>query len=619
MSKAAVKSTAWRWLLRDHVAQLVAALVVLDLFLCLSGVVSDEVLWALNYCWYTIHISLALVVIRQSVRRKPQGDELFWNLLSVALLLWWCVALLGMLEFGFFNSPLGLAIFDTLMIAFYFVVLTANGLRPEGREKALRVDRLELGGVAFFLLMLLAYFTLLPAFFCSSSPDLLYWLASPLFVVLDLYLAATFFLAARRTRGTRWSYLYTCFSGTALLWAVTDTYDLLSTFPYADVDPGLGAEWFFLWHLALPLLILGSRFREYQGSEDRPVRYRWQGQRVRSIHRLLLLAMMLPVLHMVIFSIARPTNQDLVWSQELVAVLSMMGLMGLVVWQHQRLTRQYREAVEEQQRISQQLRHTESDLRQFIGSFSHDLRSPLVNLLGFAGEMGLAMEELEQELEAPVPDRQRIKTLLQGDLRECVEMIESSSVKMDRFVTALLMLGRSGQRDFIMTSVDLKAIGEEVLQGLQYRISKREVKVTLGELPMIVSDELAVTQIFTNLLSNAVKYLSPERPGVIEVDAQQVGTHTVVRFLDNGLGVEEDDIPKMFQPFRRLRIHEEPGEGIGLTHVQLLVRRLGGEIHCISDGVAGCCFEVWLPYVQLLATQDPPRASAVEERAKATA
>ena len=93
-----------------------------------------------------------------------------------------------------------------------------------------------------------------------------------------------------------------------------------------------------------------------------------------------------------------------------------------------------------------------------------------------------------------------------------------------------------------------------------------------------------------NLLTNAVAYLAPGRPGEVVVTGERRPDVTVFAVRDNGRGIAAEDIPKVFEPFRRVGRQDVPGEGMGLAYVQMLVRRHGGEIRCHSTLGVGTTF-----------------------------
>jgi signal transduction histidine kinase len=255
------------------------------------------------------------------------------------------------------------------------------------------------------------------------------------------------------------------------------------------------------------------------------------------------------------------------------------------------------------QRSSAQLAETNEDLKRFTQIVSHDLRGPLVSLRGFAAELRQSVETLRNPGEAllanlPEPERAAVAQAIQEAIPEALGFIESSVTRMDRLTTALLELSRAGRRELHMEELDAGAVVQETVSGLAHQIESRNIALEIGPLPRITSDRAAVEQIFGNLLDNAIKYLDPERPGRIGVSAEETADATVFRVRDNGRGIAEHDMDKVFAPFRRAGVQDVPGEGMGLAFVKALLHRLGGRIGCESEPGVGTTFSFTLPRVR---------------------
>jgi signal transduction histidine kinase len=138
--------------------------------------------------------------------------------------------------------------------------------------------------------------------------------------------------------------------------------------------------------------------------------------------------------------------------------------------------------------------------------------------------------------------------------------------------------------------VDTARLVQDTLRTLAHQLTARQVQVTVGPLPVVQADALALSQIFGNLLANAVAYLDPSRPGALAITATQHPEQTVFVVQDNGRGIAAADIPHIFEPFRRVGRQDVPGEGMGLAYVQTLVRRHGGDIACQSTLGEGTTF-----------------------------
>jgi signal transduction histidine kinase len=235
------------------------------------------------------------------------------------------------------------------------------------------------------------------------------------------------------------------------------------------------------------------------------------------------------------------------------------------------------------------------DVRRFAYIVSHDLRAPLVNIKGFAAELQLACEVIQHALPAALPhletrQRDALTTTLERDVPEALTFIDASVTRMDALIQALLQLSRLGHRELHLERIDMDALVKEVLQTLEHQLVQRQVRVTVDALPSVDADRTALAQIFGNLLSNAVNYLQPGRPGAVVITAERGPVHTTFHVQDNGRGVAAADIPKVFEPFRRVGKQDVPGEGMGLAYVQTLVRRHEGTISCRSTLGVGTTF-----------------------------
>ncbi len=259
-----------------------------------------------------------------------------------------------------------------------------------------------------------------------------------------------------------------------------------------------------------------------------------------------------------------------------------------------------KEAEEKLRRYSAQLAATNEELKRFTYIVSHDLRAPLLSLRGFSQELRRSLDALRRLVWPLLPglteqDRAAALQALDEGVPEALGFIESSVTRMDHLISALLRLSRVGYREFHMEELDTGELLQETLRTLAHQIESRKVELITGPLPRLASDRTALEQIFGNLLDNAVKYLDPRRPGRIEVSAEETPDGTVFRVRDNGRGIEEEDMDKVFAPFRRAGPQDVPGEGMGLAYVRALLHRLGGTIECQSQPGVGTTFTFVLP------------------------
>lgn len=246
------------------------------------------------------------------------------------------------------------------------------------------------------------------------------------------------------------------------------------------------------------------------------------------------------------------------------------------------------------------LQAANDEIQRFAYIVSHDLRSPLVNVMGFTAELDAAGQQARTLLDAIEADRPDLPTrdqklAIREDLPEALGFIRTSTAKMDRLINAILKLSREGRRTLAPERIDMTAFINDIVMALHQQAEAAGATVTVAALPSIVSDRLALDQIFGNLIENALKYLAPGRPGEVEVIARPLGGQVQITVSDNGRGIDKADQERVFDLFRRAGVQDRPGEGIGLAHVRALVRRLGGSIDLESELGRGSRFIVTLP------------------------
>jgi signal transduction histidine kinase len=251
-------------------------------------------------------------------------------------------------------------------------------------------------------------------------------------------------------------------------------------------------------------------------------------------------------------------------------------------------------------KLDQRLREANEEIQRFTYIVSHDLRSPLVNIMGFASEIDIWRKQIFERLgalraQAGGEQDAGSDEALRSDLEEALSFIKSSVAKMDRLIAALLKLSREGQRQFQPQFIDMSQLLQSTLEALAYQAQAVNAKITVGELPTITSDRLALEQVFSNLMDNAVKYLRAGVPGSIEVGATESDGAITYEVRDNGRGIDTRDRERIFDLFRRSGIQDRPGDGIGLAHARTLVRGLGGSINVESEPGRGTVFKVTLP------------------------
>jgi two-component system OmpR family sensor kinase len=236
--------------------------------------------------------------------------------------------------------------------------------------------------------------------------------------------------------------------------------------------------------------------------------------------------------------------------------------------------------------------------RDFVANVSHELKTPLTSIQGFAQALLDGM--------ATTPEAQK----------QAAQVIYDESGRMHRMVRDLLDLARldAGTLDLQYSPVDLSALLNNIAEKLlpQARAGNLEIRVETSQIPMIIGDGDRLAQVFTNLVDNAIKF-TPSG-GRIIIRAMLTGSEVQVEVEDTGRGILAEDLPNIFNRFYQVDPSRSGGEkhgaGLGLAIVKEILEAHGGKITVRSELGRGSIFIVRLPL------RTPPPGSIVEKRNK---
>ncbi len=231
-------------------------------------------------------------------------------------------------------------------------------------------------------------------------------------------------------------------------------------------------------------------------------------------------------------------------------------------------------------KANDELKRSNADLSQFAHVASHDLQTPVRNVIS---TVTLLEEHLGDSADPEVI--------------ELFDLLARSSVRMRTLVSDLLSYARLGRDAINFEVVDLNVVMQDVLATISELSLQTGSEIKLGLLPNMTGDARQLNRVFENLLTNAIKYAHTTRPAVIEISEQDSDpTFVKIRVTDNGQGIKEEYQDMVFEPFKRLHRHDEiPGTGLGLGICQQIVERHGGTITIEQSTEEGTTFLLALP------------------------
>ena len=231
--------------------------------------------------------------------------------------------------------------------------------------------------------------------------------------------------------------------------------------------------------------------------------------------------------------------------------------------------------ITEREVIEAELRSRNDELETFAHTISHDLRSSVAVIKGYAQ---VALEG-NQEL-----------------LRECLEKIVYLSRRMDSFIASLLAYSQAGRPEGKPKPVRPLELLQEIVAEREAEIAARNMQVEIEEdLPGICVDPVRLQQVFINLLDNAFKYTGDNSAPRVTCGAKIKKDVAIFYVSDNGVGIERDEHMKIFEPFERLGSENHYGLGIGLSTVKRAVEGWGGRVWVKSSPGQGSTFYFTVP------------------------
>lgn len=265
---------------------------------------------------------------------------------------------------------------------------------------------------------------------------------------------------------------------------------------------------------------------------------------------------------------------ELEWDGEPAAVASLRDVTER--WQ----------TVEQQEHVIGRLRELDRLKTEFVSMVSHDLRSPMATITGFA-------DTLRNNWDAFTDDHKQ----------EILERISRSTSQLSRFVENVLQVSQieAGKLTYDIQVMDIvqlvyRVAGENT-QPVHGITVGTKIDVSVPDLvPLARGDEIRQWQILTNLVTNAMKFSAADEP--VEIQVTPKTTHVHISVTDHGPGIKPEDMDKLFKKFTRL---EQPegmkvkGTGLGLYICKSMVEAQGGEIWVESEPGTGSTFTYTVP------------------------
>jgi signal transduction histidine kinase len=245
----------------------------------------------------------------------------------------------------------------------------------------------------------------------------------------------------------------------------------------------------------------------------------------------------------------------------------------------QRLRHENAALQERERRRSEELAAAYQDLESFSYSISHDLRSPLRAVDGYA-------RILEEDFGPRLGE----------EGRRVVGVIRDGSQKMEQLIVGLLAFSRASRQPLSLSGIDMTALARAAAAEMLAAHSGPAPQLQIEELPACAGDATVMRQVWCNLIGNALKYSARQPEPRVRISGTVEGGEPHYRVDDNGAGFDMQYAHKLFGVFQRLHAAEEfSGTGVGLAIVHRIVTRHGGRIWAEGAPGRGASFQFTLP------------------------
>lgn len=241
-----------------------------------------------------------------------------------------------------------------------------------------------------------------------------------------------------------------------------------------------------------------------------------------------------------------------------------------------------------------ELKKINKELDSFVYSVSHNLRAPLMSVLGL---LDLAKHEIHSN---------------SSTLDQYFAMMESSIHKLDETVREILDYSRNARQNLTVERIDLKKMLNDNFEKMQFMPGSQTIahEVSVDEQNPFYSDAYRLSVIMNNLISNSIKYYDVNKSNpFIKISITVGKDHALLEFRDNGIGIEDRYLARVFDMFFR-GTDANKGAGLGLYIVKEAVEKLKGEIKIESEIGQGTTFMIKLP--NLLSNNEPVNNNRME-------
>lgn len=250
-----------------------------------------------------------------------------------------------------------------------------------------------------------------------------------------------------------------------------------------------------------------------------------------------------------------------------------------------------------EERVDQRTARLETlnrELEMFAFSVSHDLRSPIRQIDGFAALLEQGLQHQKPALKSDADQAETADD--EADLNHYVSRIRMLTERAGQMIDDLLQFSRTGRAEMHYADVSMERLVQEVGRQTEPLFQNRKIRWEIGQLPPVWGDRDLLRKVWQNLIENAIKYTRQQPEAIITIGSE-IRERDIVFFIqDNGIGFDMNDTARLFGVFQRMaNARDFDGSGVGLANVQRVIHRHQGQLWAEGQLDVGATFYFSLP------------------------
>lgn len=234
-------------------------------------------------------------------------------------------------------------------------------------------------------------------------------------------------------------------------------------------------------------------------------------------------------------------------------------------------------------RSMQEQEKLENNRKELVASISHDLKTPITSIIGYVEGL------LDGVADSPEKQARYLQT------------IHKKAISLDEMIEELFLYSKldAAVIPFHYEPIDSKEFLQHIVEEFQLQDDQVSIQFTskLSDNSLILGDRTQLNRVFINLIENSIKFKEPERPLLIKIELTEEESYVVIRVIDNGQGITQEQLPFVFDHFYRgeqERSTKTGGSGLGLAIVKQIIDTLAGKITIESESHQGTIVSILL-------------------------